>query len=66
MINVNFCFLGQFKLMTEMFHITHSALHIGLTTTLQHYNKIYRYVQCSFSLGNKFSLSVSISFPELN
>ena len=35
-------FVGQFKLMTEMFHITHSALHIGLTTTLQHYNSIYR------------------------
>ena len=35
-------FLGQFKLMTEMFHITHSALHTGLTTTLQHYNSIYR------------------------
>lgn len=33
---------GQFKLMTEMFHITHSALHIGLTTTIQHYNRIMR------------------------
>ena len=28
--------------MTEMFHITHSALHVGLTTTLQRYNQIYR------------------------
>lgn len=35
-------FAGQFKLMTEMFHITHSALHVGLTTTLQRYNHIYR------------------------
>ncbi|KAL9975428.1 hypothetical protein ACROYT_G012589 [Oculina patagonica] len=34
---------GQFKLMTEMFHITHSALHVGLTTTIQRYNKINRY-----------------------
>lgn len=33
---------GQFKLMTEMFHITHSALHVGLNTTIQHYNKLYR------------------------
>lgn len=35
-------FLGQFKLITEMFHITHRALHIGLTTTIQHYNRIMR------------------------
>lgn len=33
---------GQFKLITEMFHITHRALHIGLTTTIQHYNRIMR------------------------
>ena len=35
-------FIGQFKLITEMFHITHRALHIGLTTTIQHYNRIMR------------------------
>ena len=35
-------FLGQFKLMTEMFHLTHSALHTGLTSTIQHYNKLLR------------------------
>ena len=35
-------FVGQFKLITEMFHITHRALHIGLTTTIQHYNRIMR------------------------
>lgn len=35
-------FLGQFKLMTEMFHLTHSALHTGLTSTIQHYNKLMR------------------------
>ncbi|XP_073231634.1 ubiquitin conjugation factor E4 B-like [Porites lutea] len=33
---------GQFKLMTEMFHLTHSALHTGLTSTIQHYNKLLR------------------------
>lgn len=42
-------FSGQFKLMSEMFHITHSALHVGLTTTIQHYNKLFRFV--SFGLG---------------
>ena len=35
-------FLFQFKLMTEMFHLTHSALHTGLTSTIQHYNKLLR------------------------
>lgn len=30
--------------MTEMFHVTHSALHIGLTSTIQHYNKLLRLV----------------------
>ena len=35
-------FSGQFKLMTEMFHLTHSALHTGLTSTIQHYNKLLR------------------------
>lgn len=33
---------GQFKLMTEMFHITHGALHVGLNTTIQHFNKLFR------------------------
>lgn len=45
--------LGQFKLMTEMFHLTHSALHTGLTSTIQHYNKLLRYV-------NMFRMNVSV------
>ena len=63
--DVNVCFSGQFKLLTEMFHITHSALHVGLTTTIKRYNKISRLDtlnvlsvwETSFSFGcNQISL----------
>ncbi|XP_048576490.1 uncharacterized protein LOC5513359 isoform X2 [Nematostella vectensis] len=33
---------GQFNLKSEMFHLTHRALHIGLTNTLQHYSRLLR------------------------
>ena len=49
-------FLGQFKLMTEMFHLTHSALHTGLTSTIQHYNKLLR----SDILVLMFRMNVSV------
>ena len=57
-------FVGQFKLMTEMFHITHSALHIGLTTTLQHYNSIYRSDMSNIhsALETRFSFALNLIY----
>ena len=60
-------FVGQFKLITEMFHITHRALHIGLTTTIQHYNRIMRLdILSTHSYIKKKSQSVAILFLKSN
>ena len=60
-------FIGQFKLITEMFHITHRALHIGLTTTIQHYNRIMRLdILSTHSYIKKKSQSFAILFLKSN
>ena len=61
-------FVGQFKLITEMFHITHRALHIGLTTTIQHYNRIMRLdiLSTHSYIKKKKAQSVAIQFLKSN
>ncbi|XP_031568634.1 uncharacterized protein LOC116303263 [Actinia tenebrosa] len=34
---------GKFNLKSEVFHLTHRALHIGLSNTIKHYNKLIRH-----------------------